>query len=168
MITYPNLFHLRYFVDAVDLNSISLAAKKNLVSHPAISRAINSLENHLGLELLEHKKKSFSVTKAGFEIAEQARALLVFADNFYSKNLPTEEEGTLLIGISRSLSEIYLAPLLKKISAEFPKLQIQVKFGTTSEIIEAIAKNTLNLGITIGLNNYPRSPAGALEPVNLY
>jgi DNA-binding transcriptional LysR family regulator len=48
MITYPNLHYLKYFADAVDLGSVSGAAQKNLVTHPAISRAISALERHLG------------------------------------------------------------------------------------------------------------------------
>ena len=70
------MYHLRYFVDAVELGSISSAAQKSLVTHSAISRAVSALEKHLDVALLEHKKKSFKVTEAGYQIADQARLLL--------------------------------------------------------------------------------------------
>lgn len=155
MITYPNLYHLKYFSDAVTLGSVSGAAQKNLVTHPAISRAISALENHLGTPLLEHRKKSFKVTETGYLVAEQAKILLSAASDFetLSLKLHAEETVVLKIGISRTLSEIYLNPLLQDIKKKFPFSTVQVRFGTTNEIIEAVANGSIDLGITIGNQN---------------
>ncbi len=100
--TYPNLYYLKYFSDAVDLGSMSGAAQKNLVTHPAISKAISTLENHLGVQLFIHKKKVFKVTEAGLQFAEQARLLLSAAEDFNSKGLKSTDgnAGTISIGIS--------------------------------------------------------------------
>lgn len=148
----PNLNHLKYFADAVELGSISLAAQKNSVTHPAVSRAIQAIENQLGLKLLIHKKKSFEVTPQGFQIAVKAKELLAAADSFNSDNLGSKAAvaGTVSLGISRTLGLAYLGPLLKKIEQEFPQVKLQVKFGTTSEIAEKLAQGTLDLGLTIG------------------
>jgi len=157
MITYPNLYHLRYFADAVELGSIVGSARKNSVTHPAVSRAIAALEGHLRVQLLEHRKKSFKVTEAGYRVAEQARALLSAASKFNSLGLDSELEGggTIVIGVSRTLSEPYLNPLLLGIKKRFPNARAQVRFGTTNEITEAVAKNSADLGITIGTQNLP-------------
>ncbi len=155
MITYPNLYHLKYFVDAVALGSIRAAAQKNLVTHPAISRAISALENHLATQLLEHRKKSFIVTEAGFQVAEQAKILLTAAADFDSLSLKLHPAETVVlkIGISRTLSELYLNPLLQKIKNQFPSSTLQVRFGTTNEIVQAVAAGNIDLGITIGNQN---------------
>lgn len=150
MITYPNLYHLKYFADAVELGSISAAAQKNLVTHPAISRAISSLEDHLGTALLEHQKKSFKLTEAGYRVAEQARILLTAASDFKSLSLEQSEATEIKIGLSRTLSEPYLGPLLQSLKTAFPKAIAKVRFGTTSEIIEAVANHSIDLGLTIG------------------
>ncbi len=157
MITYPNLYYLKYFADAVDLESISAAAQKNSVTHPAISRAISNLEKHLGLELLEHRKKSFKVTEAGYRVAQQARVLLASASSFNQLGLVADggEPTRFSIGISRSLSAFYLPPLLQELKAQFPNVQVQIRFGTTYEIIEAVTKKTIDLGITIGTQTLP-------------
>ncbi len=155
MITYPNLYHLKYFVDAVMLGSISGAAQKNLVTHPAISRAISTLEKHLGVALLEHQKKSFKVTKKGYHVAEQAQILLSAASDFGNLNQTAckEESVVLKIGISRTLADIYLSSFLQNLRAKFPSLTAQVRFGTTGEIIEAVASQSVDLGFTIGSQN---------------
>jgi len=152
MITYPNLYHLKYFVDAVELGSVSGAAQRNLVTHPAISRAISALEAHLGVELLEHQKKAFRLTDAGYRVAEQARVLLSAASDFEILSLKSQNAETvrLKIGMSKSLSRIYLSPILQNLKKKFPNSTAQVFFGTTSEIIKAVADRSLDLGLTIG------------------
>lgn len=157
MITYPNLYYLKYFADAVELESVSAAAQRNLVSHPAVSRAISNLEKHLGVELLEHRRKSFKVTDAGYQVAKQARALLLSAKSFNSLHLPTEEKESvrLSVGISRSLTSSYLGALLKDVKTRFPDAEIQVQFGTTVDIAEAVAKRLIDVGITIGTQRLP-------------
>jgi len=148
----PNLNHLRYFTDAVDLGSISAAADKNLVTHPAISRAISALEAHLGVELLAHKKKSFEVTPTGFLVARKAKALLEATDIFQTGNLAAQDAvtGSVSIGISRTLGQAYLSSILKSLARQFPQVQVQIRFGTAGEIVEKLAQNSLDMGLTIG------------------
>ncbi|MGZ5280449.1 MAG: LysR family transcriptional regulator [Pseudobdellovibrionaceae bacterium] len=148
----PNLNHLKYFTDAVELGSVSAAADKNLVTHPAISRAISALENHLGVELLTHKKKSFEVTPTGFLVARKAKALLDATHTFQTGNLEGLETvtGSVSIGISRTLGQAYLSSILKNLASQFPRVQVQIRFGTAGEIVEKLAQNSLDLGLTIG------------------
>lgn len=155
MITYPNLYHLKYFVDAVTLGSMSGAAQKNLVTHPAISRAISALEKHLGMSLLEHQKKSFRLTEAGYKVASQAKILLSAASEFDSLSLKTgrHEAVEIKLGVSRTLSEIYLNPLLQRLKTRFPDVTAKVRFGTTNAIVEAIANRSIDFGLTIGTLN---------------
>ena len=157
MITYPNLYHLRYFVDAATLGSVSAAAQKNLVTHPAISRAISALELHLGTTLLVHKKKSFKLTEAGYRVAEHAAILLKAATDFRTLKSKTEnvQPAELKIGISRTLAEVYLSPLLRDVKTKFPALTAKIRLGTSHEIIEAVANGTVDIGITIGSINLP-------------
>lgn len=157
MVTYPNLYYLKYFADAVELGSMSAAAQKNLVTHPAVSRAIANLEDYLGTKLLEHQKKNFKPTAAGYQVAEQARVLLAAAKDFKNLGIETESENptVISIGISRTLSKIYLTSLLGDLKLKFPNVRMQVRFGTTLEVTEAVAQNSLDLGITIGSQNLP-------------
>ncbi|QDK37104.1 LysR family transcriptional regulator [Bdellovibrio sp. NC01] len=168
MITYPNLYHLKYFVDAVELGSISGAAQKNLVTHPAISRAISALEKHLGVALLEHQKKSFKVTNAGHKVAEQARLLLAAASGFDSLSLHSDIDQAIeiKIGLSRTLSEAYLTPLLHGLKETFPHATAKVRFGTTHEITEAVANRSIDVGLTIGTLNLPTLRQTAIKKGN--
>lgn len=157
MSTYPNLYYLQYFVDAVELGSVTASAKRNWVSHSAVSRAISALESQLGLNLLDHRKKSFNVTDVGLRMAEQARHLLSTATQFQSSELEIKDDfrGIITLGLSRALSNDWLPPLLKELKSKFPLLRVQVKFGITSELTEAIAKGVFDLALTVGTQNLP-------------
>lgn len=148
----PNLNHLKYFVDAIELGSISASAEKNLVTHPAVSRAIKSLENHLGVKLLIHKKKSFEATPTGEAVAQKAKNLLAAANIFTSDNLlpSTKISGTVTIAVTRTLGQVFLSPILKALADKFPLVKVNVRFGTTGEIVEKLVQDTVDIGITIG------------------
>ncbi|MGZ3826635.1 MAG: LysR family transcriptional regulator [Bdellovibrio sp.] len=148
----PNLNHLKYFLDAVDCGSISEAADKNLVTHPAVSRAIKALEEQLNVKLLVHKKKSFEVTKAGLAMAEKARLLLDTAKKFNDARMATDVEpsGTVAIAISRTIGQAYLSSILNEVERKFPKVKIHIRFGTTAEIVQMVTKGSVDFGISIG------------------
>ncbi len=155
--TYPNLDHLKYFCDAAELGSISAAAQRNHVTHPAVSRAIVALESQLGVELLVHQKRSFQLTSEGLRLLEQARTLLAAAKKFQSSNLRDESDlqGEISIGLSRTLAKAYLYPLLRTLHSQFPKMRANVRFGTTAEIVENVSRGTIDLGLTIGTQGLP-------------
>jgi LysR family hydrogen peroxide-inducible transcriptional activator len=144
-------------MDAVELGSISAAAKKNLVSHPAVSQAITKMENDLGFELLVHQRKTFEVTPAGYVLAQKAKELLATLDGFDEKHHLQNDEvvGTVTLGVSRSLSEIYLNPLVTQLSKKHPKIKLQISFGTSNRMIEDVVQGKLELALGIGQHSMP-------------
>ena len=71
-----SLSALKYFIDAINLESVTLSAEKNHVSRPAVSQAILRLEQWCGRPLLEHGKKTIVLTKYGREFYSTARKSL--------------------------------------------------------------------------------------------
>jgi DNA-binding transcriptional LysR family regulator len=168
MNTYPNLYYLQYFLDAVELGSVSAAAKRNRISHSAVSRAISTLELQLGLSLLNHQKKSFDVTDIGLRTAEQARVLLKNAALFQSSELETAlaYSGTIILGLSRSLENDWLPDLLKELKARFPLLRMQIKYGTTNELTGEVAKGQIDFALTVGTQSLPTVDKKVLKKGN--
>jgi DNA-binding transcriptional LysR family regulator len=71
-------FHLlSVFVAVVDCGGFAGAARKLGLSPPAVTRAVNELEQHLGLRLLTRTTRVVRVTDAGMRYAEDARRILV-------------------------------------------------------------------------------------------
>lgn len=64
------------FVAVVDANGLSGAARKLKVSPPVVTRAINELEENLGVRLLTRTTRVVRVTEAGARYAEDCRRIL--------------------------------------------------------------------------------------------
>ena len=70
-------FHLiNVFVAVVDAQGFAGAARKLAISPPAVTRAINELEAHLGLRLLTRTTRTVRVTDAGERYAQDCRRIL--------------------------------------------------------------------------------------------
>jgi len=70
-------FHLiNVFVAVVDSGGFAGAARRLGLSPPAVTRAVNELESHLGLRLLTRTTRVVRVTDAGARYAEDARRIL--------------------------------------------------------------------------------------------
>lgn len=70
-------FHLmNVFVAVVDANGFAGAARKLAISPPAVTRAVNELEDHLGLRLLTRTTRTVRVTDAGDRYVQDCRRIL--------------------------------------------------------------------------------------------
>lgn len=70
-------FHLiNVFVAVVDHQGFASAARRLNMSPPAVTRAINELEGHLGLRLLSRTTRTVRVTEAGERYAQDCRRIL--------------------------------------------------------------------------------------------
>ncbi len=63
------------YIALIDLGSFSKAAEARFVTQPAFSRRIRSLEDWLGVSLVDRKQYPTALTPAGQAFAEQARLL---------------------------------------------------------------------------------------------
>lgn len=75
------LLHLRGFVAVADELSVSGAADLLGVDQPLLSRRLRALEDHLGVSLIDRRRRQIALTAAGAALVPQARALLDQADH---------------------------------------------------------------------------------------
>lgn len=145
-----SLSALKYFIDAVELESITLSAQKNHVSRPAVSQAIFRLEQWRGIALLEHEKRSFALTKAGREFYFVARSSFERMNDEFLKKSSTSKE--LKIGCSTSLLDLVFPKIKKNFSAAHNPV---VKFGTTDQLVHCLKEGSINLAFVIDNEKHP-------------
>ncbi|MBX3033176.1 MAG: LysR family transcriptional regulator [Bdellovibrionaceae bacterium] len=139
-----NLSALKYFLDAVQLNSITLSAEKNHVSRPAVSQAILRLEQWSGKTLLVHEKRRFGLTEDGRTFYELARLSFDNLKEGFSRQ--TVQDQSLKIGCSASLIDLVF-PKIQRLLGKSP-LPI-VKIGSTSRLIELLEQKQIHLAFLI-------------------
>lgn len=73
------LLQLKYFCTACELGNVTKAAEKHFVTQPTVTAAIRELEKEYGIQLLERKGKTLSLTPEGNIFYQNARLLLYHA-----------------------------------------------------------------------------------------
>ena len=76
---------LKAFVAAVDCGSFTKAAEKLFISPTAVMKQINSLENHLGLKLIDRTNQGIKPTPAGQSIYKDALFLFDYSEKSVEK-----------------------------------------------------------------------------------
>ena len=119
------LNELRYIVAVAQERNFRRAAEKSFISQPALSLAIQKLEEELGLKIFERGKNNISVTPVGTEIVGQAQRTLEEAERIreIARHGKDHLSGTLRLGIIYSVGPYLLpdlVPALKKLAPDMP------------------------------------------------
>jgi DNA-binding transcriptional LysR family regulator len=141
-------FLLKVFMTVANEKSFSRAAEKLERTQPAVSLAVQRLENELGEKLIDRSAKELLLTDAGLITLDYARR---------SENLQRELEnalaelrdnsaGRLIIGANESTS-LYLLQHIEAYRRMYPKVKVQVRRSLSSKIPSQLRDGDLELGV---------------------
>jgi DNA-binding transcriptional LysR family regulator len=145
------LRQLRYFVAIAEEGNFSRAAQRLHVSQPPLSTQIKSLEEELGMRLLERTNRGVSLTAAGSVFFEETRAVLARLEHARGKALRADrgDIGMLAVGFVSMADYGILPPALKHFRASFPLVEVQLHELTTDAQIRELRATRLDLGIAL-------------------
>ncbi|PZU73996.1 MAG: LysR family transcriptional regulator [Rhizobium sp.] len=137
-----DLRQVRSFMDVADLGSFSAAADKAGVTQPAISLHIRLLEKQLGVRLIERVGRRAQPTAAG-------RDFLIHATHAIDTVAPHRSgvTGRLRIGTGATACIYLLPPVLGRIRAAMPGIEIVVQTGNTHDILRLLEANTIDAAV---------------------
>lgn len=147
----PNIYHLRYFLDAANLGSVAAAAKKNHVSQSAVSQAIRKLEESMDCSLIIHSKNQFKLSPEGLAALDSIKEILDSVSSMKSKIAGTKSEasGPLHFATLRSLALVLLPDVMNSLQTNYPKIQPVLKIGHTKNILEQVISGELEVGLVV-------------------
>ncbi|MDE9462074.1 LysR family transcriptional regulator [Xenorhabdus bovienii] len=138
------------FESVIKTGSFTKAAEKLNRTQSAISHAISSLENELGVSLFLRDGRKISLTPHGIKaytyickILEINRKLI--KTNFIDESFPK----ILKIGVFTSIKNHILPPVVKEFNRLYPFIEIIILEGTYDEIQEWIINKVIDFGFTI-------------------
>lgn len=144
----------RIFYVVANNGNITKASLELNISQPAISKSIKNLEEQLGGTLFVRTKRGVILTEEGLEFykyIKQAIEYISSAENRFSE-LSNLEVGTIRIGISTTLTKEFLLPYLEKFHLLYPKIDIQIITGMSSELFSKLRNGLVDI-VILNLKN---------------
>ena len=142
------LYALQVFFTVASEKSFSRAAEKLLRTQPAVSLAVQRLEQELGEKLIDRSAKDLVLTDAGRTVLEYARrfqSLQQELDNSLAE-LRDNSAGRLIIGANESTS-LYLLRHIGHYRELYPRIKVQVRRSLSSKLPSELLDGNLELGV---------------------
>jgi DNA-binding transcriptional LysR family regulator len=117
---------LTMIVAVADTGNISRAAEVVHRSQSAVSMQIKTLETALGKPLFVRRPRGVTPTQDGEVLLTFARRMLALRDEAWAAVVRPDVTGRVVIGVPDDYASSLLPSILKKFSATYPKVEIQV------------------------------------------
>ncbi len=137
----------KVFYEVANEGNITKAASKLMISQPAVTKQIKTLEEELGGQLFIRTKRGVILTENGQKIynhIKQGMNCFESAELEFS-NLKKLETGTVKIGISTTLCRVFLLPVLRKFHEEYPNVAIQLFTDPSLSMREQLKEGKIDI-----------------------
>ncbi|MEW6705335.1 MAG: LysR family transcriptional regulator [Pseudomonadota bacterium] len=125
-----NLEHLRVFLAVAEAGGFASAARQLRVSAPAVTRAVASLERHLGARLLHRTTRMVRLTEVGERFLLDTRRILSELEEAEAsaRGAHIEPQGELALTAPVMFGRLHVTPVLLEFLAQYPKVRARVLF----------------------------------------
>ena len=143
------LNELRYIVAVAQERSFGRAAGKCFVSQPALSVAIQKLEDELGAPLFERGKSEVTVTPVGERIVEQAQRVLEEAARIkeIAQAGRNQLAGPLRLGVIYTVAPYLLPDLIPALRVRAPHMPLDIEEDLTENLEVALKSGRIDAAI---------------------
>ena len=149
------LTQFKYLISVVDNKlNISKAAEFSNTSQPGISKQIKLLEDELGAHLFIRKgKKIESLTPLGERVTTYARKILQDVENIkvIGNQISKVDEGVMTVAATSAQARYVLPEVVKVFKEDYPKIKLELKLGSSEQIIEMVKNNEVDFAIATDL-----------------
>ena len=142
-----NLSELRYTLAVAQERNFRRAAERCFISQPALSTAIQKLEEELGVQIFERSRTEVSLTTVGQRIVEQAQRVMEEAERIRSIAREGRDQliGPLRLGLIHTIGPYVLPDLIPALHARAPEMPLEVEENTTSQLELSLKNGAVDL-----------------------
>jgi DNA-binding transcriptional LysR family regulator len=140
---------VRYFVALAETLNFTRAAEKCNVSQPALTRAIQQLEHELGGPLFHRERGNTHLSELGRMMQPYLESVEAStrAAKAAAQSVKKLENVTLTIGAMCTISPRLVSDLMARFQAAHPEVGVSVFDTGAPQMIEAMEKGELEIGI---------------------
>ena len=146
---HVDLRQLEIFVKVAEFGSFSKAAEALYLTQPTVSEHIRTLEDEVGVRLLDRLGRGAAITRAGQLLLSYAQRMLALSrearqamDGFQGRM-----SGELLIGASTIPGEYVLPAMIGRFKEKYPDISITLLIGDSQTAVDWVAEGRAELGV---------------------
>jgi len=144
-----HLRNVEIFCDTVVHRSFSKAAEARGISQPAVSQAIQQLEDRLGLTLIDRSKRPLELTSAGRVYYDGCRKLL---DDFRDVEGRVQQLNGRIIGRVRiaaiySIGLLQMAEYVQEFQTRYPEVDLRLDYLHPDDVYSRVRSDEADLGL---------------------
>lgn len=143
------LNELRYVVAVAQERNFRRAAERCFVSQPALSVAIQKLEEELDIKIFERSKTEISLTVVGNQVIEQAQRVLEETEKIklLAKTGSNPLVGPIKLGVIYTIGPYLLPKIISVLNKLAPKMSLDIEEGLTANIEQHLRNGHLDAAI---------------------
>ena len=140
---------IRYFMEVARELNITRAAENLHIAQPPLSRQIHQLEEELGVELFQRKKKKLQLTEVGELLLHRGDQIITLVEKTeseiqaYGKGVT----GTLYLGTVEGNAPHLLSQWVAEFSCRYPEVQYNLWNGSSDDVISRLSKGLCDLAV---------------------
>ena len=140
---------MEVFAAVLDAGSFVAAAARLRMSPPAITRAVNSLEDRLGVRLLNRTTRSLNLTDSGARFLDSARVLLASLDEAERAAMgeTATPRGHLTVTAPATFGRRAFFPVVRAFAGQEPQLSVSVLL---LDRVVNLVEEGIDVGVRIG------------------
>ena len=146
-----NLNQLKVFCEVVERKGFTRAAEALYLTQPAVSRQVQELERHYGVELFEQLGKRIYPTEAGNTLYAYAKQVFHTLDDLEVEinQLKGLKAGHMRIAASATAGTYLLPPLLGSFKRKYPGVEVTLEIHNSQQVEQLLLlQQHLDLGVT--------------------
>lgn len=136
--------------------NLTKAAEHLYMTQPALTYRIRQIEKEFKVEIFSKNGKNIKMTPAGEHLVEFAKRFLIDLRRTkeFLLNMESELTGSLKLGVNSHFGLYNLPSILHSYMNMFPKVQVNVDTGFSTEIMDSLLDGQIDIAIVRGDYNW--------------
>jgi len=160
------MHQIRYFLAVCGTLNFTRAAEQCNVTQPALTRAIQKLEEELGGLLFRRERKLTHMTDLGNLVRPQLETILKQSEQARStaQSFLQLRDAPLRLGVMCTIGPVRFVSFLSRFGADHPGIEVSLTESIPDELINMLMEGQLDIAITTA----PEAPNERLDFRKLY
>jgi DNA-binding transcriptional LysR family regulator len=140
--------HIRIFLAVCQCgNNITKAAKKLYMTQPAVTVAIQEIENYYNVQLFDRISKRLYLTERGKQFLQYASRICTLFDDMEKELKSWETSGILRVGASITIGSQFMPSYVETFSAMHPQADVRVEISPSNLLEKKLINNQLDFAL---------------------